>query len=318
MNADTLALPEPAAAAPDRGVGALIEICERAAAGDLEARVVGLGDDDLGRLGHAINHMLDTADSFVREAAAAMECCSHDQFHRPILLRGLKGAYRQSAAVINAAGVKMRDGRAEISFVGRLAEGNLASVQSVAGSCAHLSDTNHQIAREAADSARATQQAVAEATRAGEAVAAMNAAVQKIDSIVTLINRVAEQTNLLALNATIEAARAGEAGKGFAVVASEVKELSRDTARATREISQQVEKIQGAARGVATLITGINESVQRIDASAVVIANSVAEQVQATAEINRSINEVSANATQVSERIAATRSQAGQPTAARR
>jgi methyl-accepting chemotaxis protein len=285
-------------------VTAIAEICERASQGDLEARVIGLVEHpELGRLARAINAMLDGADSFVREAAAAMENCSHDLFHRPILLRGLKGGYRQSAGVINAAGVKMRDNRDGIAFVGRLAAENTTSVQSVAGALAQLTETSNQISREAAGAARTTQQTVEEAAKAAQAVEAMNQAVRTIGGIVALINKVAEQTNLLALNATIEAARAGEAGKGFAVVASEVKELSRDTARATGDITRQVEKIQQTAREVGTLINGMTDAIQRIDSSASTIAASVAEQVRAQSAIGRSIGEVEENTRQVSERI---------------
>lgn len=292
------------ASAQKNAISALADVCERAAAGDLEARVVGIGaDPEVARLSRAINAMLDTADSFVREASAAMENCSHDLFHRPILLRGLKGAYRQSAAIINGAGVKMRDNRDEIAFVGRLAAENLTSVNAVAGSCAQLSQTSSEISREATDSVRVTGQAVNEATQASQAVTAMNEAVATIDGMVTLITRVAEQTNLLALNATIEAARAGESGKGFAVVASEVKELSRHTAKATGDISQQVEKIQKTAQDVVRLIGGINRSILSINSSAETIARSVDQQVIATAEISRSIGEVSNNTSQVSERI---------------
>ena len=83
-------------------------ICRRAAAGDLEARITGMGTrTNFGKMCSAINDAFDMSDSFVREAAAAMENCSRDRFHRPILLRGLKNAYQQSAGVINTAGLKM-------------------------------------------------------------------------------------------------------------------------------------------------------------------------------------------------------------------
>ena len=74
----------------------------------------------------------------------------------------------------------------------------------------------------------------------------LSAASADIGKVVQLIQAIAEQTNLLALNATIEAARAGEAGKGFAVVASEVKQLATQTSKATEEISGRIHAVQGA------------------------------------------------------------------------
>lgn len=282
----------------------LADVCERAAKGDLEARVTNIpSEPEAARLSLAINSMLDMADSFVREASAVMEHCGKDEFHRPILLAGLKGGYRQSAVIINQAGLKMRESRDEIALAGRLAVQNLESVNSVAGAVTELSATSDEIARQAAESARVTQRAVAETTKASNAVGAMNGAIHAIDAMVTLITSVAHQTNLLALNATIEAARAGEAGKGFAVVASEVKELSRNTAKATADINQQVERIQGTAADVGRIIRSIDDSIQQVDVNAASIARAVVEQGQATAEIMRSITDVTTNTQAVSLRI---------------
>ena len=88
---------------------------------------------------------------------------------------------------------------------------------------------------------------VAEATNG--TVAKLGDSSAEIGNVVKVITSIAEQTNLLALNATIEAARAGEAGKGFAVVASEVKDLAQETARATEDISRRVEAIQADTAG---------------------------------------------------------------------
>lgn len=90
--------------------------------------------------------------------------------------------------------------------------------------------------------------AVEEAARANDGVKVLDEAAQKIGEVVSLINEIASQINLLALNATIEAASAGEAGKGLAVVATEVKSLADQTARATEEISSQIDQIQDATR----------------------------------------------------------------------
>ena len=261
----------------------IAEVCERAAAGDLEARIVGVDvEGDLARVCRAINAMLDAADSFVREASASMESCSHERFHRPILLRGLKGAYRTSAATINRAGIKMRDSREKIRFV-----------NSVAAACAELSASSSEIARLTAESAQLTQSTVSEAAKATEAVGALSDAVRKVDGILALIIKVAAQTNLLALNATIEAARAGEHGKGFAVVATEVKDLSRSTATATQEIGAQIERMQHVAQWVAGFIDGIGRSIGQIDDGATAIARAIDEQVKAISEIDRMISEIS-------------------------
>ena len=84
------------------------------------------------------------------------------------------------------------------------------------------------------------------AQNADQLVGQLSSGASRIGDVVKLIRAIAEQTNLLALNATIEAARAGEAGRGFAVVASEVKTLASQTAKATEEIATQIGAIQGS------------------------------------------------------------------------
>ena len=105
----------------------------------------------------------------------------------------------------------------------------------------------------------------------------------EIDNVIKLITSIAEQTNLLALNATIEAARAGEAGKGFAVVASEVKDLAQETARATGDISARVEAIQKDTGGAAASISGVTEVIGQIDSYQSAIASAVEQQSATTA-----------------------------------
>jgi len=279
-------------------------VCERASGGDLEARVVRAPEHPgLARLSRAINLLLDVSDSFVREASAAMNACSHDEFHRPILLRGLRGAYRESARTINAAGVKMQASVEEIAFAARMAHDNANSVATVAAACEELTATSAEISRRTADSARLTEETVRESGRAVQTVELLNEATARIGGIVALIDKVAAQTNLLALNATIEAARAGDQGKGFLVVANEVKHLSRDTAAATNEIRSQVDAMRGTVREVADVIDGIGRAIRTIDDGAGAVAESVNEQRQATAEIGRSITEVSENTRVVSERM---------------
>jgi len=128
----------------------------------------------------------------------------------------------------------------------------------------------------------------------------MSGATKKIESIVTLINKIAGQTNLLALNATIEAARAGEHGKGFAVVANEVKELARSSAKATEDIARQIEAMQHTVVQAVKFIESVNAAIQNINQGAGNIAVAVKEQVRATNDISRNIAEVSAKTSEIS------------------
>ena len=110
----------------------------------------------------------------------------------------------------------------------------------------------------------ASDRAAADLGRADETVRSLALAATRIGEVVTLIKTVARQTSLLALNASIEAVRAGEAGNGFAVVASGVKKLANQTAQATEDIAQHVRDIQEAVERTATALADVNGSVGHI------------------------------------------------------
>jgi methyl-accepting chemotaxis protein len=178
-----------------------------------------------------------------------------------------------------------------------------AGVETVASASEELSASVSEIARRLAEANSIAGRAVENADEVNKMVADLNRAAERIGQVVGLITDIANQTNLLALNATIEAARAGDAGKGFAVVANEVKQLATQTARATDDITQQIEGIQTETRATAGAISEITDTIRRLDAIASGIAAAVEEQDAATAEIARNVQEASAGTAGVSRGI---------------
>jgi methyl-accepting chemotaxis protein len=178
------------------------------------------------------------------------------------------------------------------------------SVQTVASAAEELSSSISEITRQVEEAAGVVNVAGENVKSTTDKVSSLALAADKIGDIVSMIQDIAEQTNLLALNATIEAARAGEAGKGFAVVASEVKSLANQTAKATEEISSQIAEIQGSTSEAVTAIQGISETMDTINQYTTSINVSVEQQNAATDEISRSVQQAANGARTVSDNMA--------------
>ena len=229
------------------------------------------------------------------------------------------GLERTAAELTESA--EIADGRAGSSVAA--SEQASQSVQTVASAGEELAGSIDEIARQVARSSEICGQAVEESGRATEEVRSLVEVAQRIGTIVGLIQDIAAQTNLLALNATIEAARAGEAGKGFAVVASEVKSLATQTAKATEDISRQIDEIQGATGNAAEAIDRISRIIADVNDLGTGVAAAVEQQGAATREIAGSVQqascgtqEVSAGMREVTEAAARTKTAATETRAA--
>jgi methyl-accepting chemotaxis protein len=147
-----------------------------------------------------------------------------------------------------------------------------------------------EISRQAATSAELARKATLSAADADSTISTLSESAQQVGQIVELISTIAQRTNLLALNASIEAARGGEAGRGFAVVASEVKELAAQTSKATDEVAQQIRAIQESTGASVAALRAIGQQVEQLEATSVSIAAAVDQQSVAGQDLARSID----------------------------
>jgi len=178
------------------------------------------------------------------------------------------------------------------------------NVQAIAGAAEELSASIREIGQQVTSAANIAGAAVQQAETTSGIAESLTTTAKRIGEVVKLITAIAEQTNLLALNATIEAARAGEAGRGFAVVAQEVKNLAMQTAKATEDISSQINAVQGSTSEVVAAIGAISKTINNINDISSTIAAAVDEQNATTGEIARNIDQAALGTQSVSSTIA--------------
>ncbi|RST31467.1 hypothetical protein HMF7854_11925 [Sphingomonas ginkgonis] len=160
----------------------------------------------------------------------------------------------------------------------------------VAGSAAEeMSRAIAEISVRTNSSAEAAKRMAERSHTAGGEMRGLDEAMSRISDVSALISSIAQRTNLLALNASIEAARAGKAGTGFAVVAGEIKGLAARTAEATREITANLEDVRLKASSVGGALESVGAAVHDVEGAASSIAISIKQQSSATDEISDSI-----------------------------
>ena len=216
--------------------------------GDLTVRIDTKSEDEIGELVYWFNQFMDKLQGVVRDVVEASLPLSN-------LAQNLRGVTEETQRTIDVQQQSATNAKRAVDTMS-------GSVDGVAHSAAQAANDANEATSAAGEGRKIVQQTVtsiqqlaANVRETADVIARLEADSNKVGSVLDVIKGIAEQTNLLALNAAIEAARAGEQGRGFAVVADEVRTLASRTQQSTEEIQSTIEQLQNAAHSAVEVMS---------------------------------------------------------------
>ncbi len=252
---------------------------------DLTVAVNAQDNNEMGYLFTAINHV---AAEFKKIARDVKLCCTQ--------LSGASDQMTLNIHTIASAAEEMSTSAGSVSGITGSMSHNFSAV---ASGIEQMSASINEVGKNARQGSCLTKDAVAMAEKAGNTMCSLGKAASMIGEITEVIKKIADKTNLLALNAHIEAASAGEGGKSFAVVANEIKEFARQSAIAADDIAKRISAMQENTEAAVASINDISEIINNINRSSEIISFALDEQMKSADEIVSNAGEANIRSSEI-------------------